>query len=315
MTSKEVMQMKNEKDENRDGCGDDRAPARRRGNPFGRLFDDEFFGDFFNEPFPGLFPDFDERFQRMREDMDRRFGRTAGGPALERPEGEGDEKEGRPSVSTRTFGPYVYGYRMHMGPDGVPHVETFSNMGTGDGDIRFPSERPSLEGRPAGPGEKAPRHSDGGSCPSPAATTGEGPQTPMYEVMNCRDSMILVAEVPGIDRKEIDLRLDGDVLRMDARGKYKSYTLTVQLPAHAKLDRRSMHYRNGLLELKLKKSDPASERKADRKGSPEGKEEGAKKGAGGDGKESGWEGGEEGKCGMDGEGPSDGAGRKNIKVN
>jgi len=278
-------------------------PSRRRRSPFRGLFDDDPFDPFFDEPFSMGFEDIDRRFARMRAEMDRMFGavdRGGGGPT---PADEGRDGGG----DVRRFGPYVYGYRMHVGPDGVPHVQKFGNApGRGSPRELGTSETPAFK---VSPPDASPRGGGTGTCGGevPASVKSAGPtdpssETPLYEVNECDGDLYLVVELPGIGRKDIDLRLDDNVLRMDARGSRRNYTLTIPLPGAVKLDRRKVHHRNGVLEVCLPRlggevPDP-------------GGEEGRK---GHDDKKAGDGEGEGKDAGFQGEGSS--GGPKNIKIN
>ncbi len=233
----------------------DRHPARRY-RRLGSFLDEETFGSFF-----GGFGGMDRRFDMMRREMDEIMGLMEAGPDVPFQRGEGGGEEG---VRGRRPGPYVYGCRVTMGPDGVPHVQEWGN--------RRPSRGIPLEDRQGGgvceplPAPDKPKSQDGPATGEPAG------ETPMYEMGDCKDSLSLVAEIPGVDRKDIDLRLDDGVLRMDARGRHKSYTLTVQMPAGVRLDRRYLQYRNGVLEIRLPKTAPPRAKKIGKEGdgSPDG---------------------------------------------
>jgi HSP20 family protein len=227
----------------------------------GSFFDEEPFGSLFGGPLFGGLGGMDRRFDMMRREMDEMMGLMEAGPDAPF---RGEEDGGDVGFRGRRPGPYVYGCRVTMGPDGVPHVQEWGNC--------RPSRGPSLEDRqgggvcePLSAPDKA-KSQDGPEVGEPAS------ETPMYELGDCKDSLSLVAEIPGVDRKDIDLRLDDGVLRMDARGRHKSYTLTVQMPASVRLDRRCLQYRNGVLEIRLPKTAPPRAKKIEKEGdgSPDG---------------------------------------------
>ena len=227
----------------------DRRPVRRY-RRFGSFFDEEPFGSLFGGPLFGGRGDMDRRFDMMSREMDEMMGLMEAGP--EAPF-RGEEDGGDEGFRGRRPGPYVYGCRVTMGPDGVPHVQEWGNC--------RPSRGPSLGDFDGGgvceplPAPDRAKSRDGPPAGEPAG------ETPMYELGDCKDSLSLVAEIPGVDRKDIDLRLDDGVLRMDARGRHKSYTLTVQMPASVRLDRRCLQYRNGVLEVRLPKTAPPRAKK------------------------------------------------------
>lgn len=73
---------------------------RKRRRPFDEWWDDDFFGD--------LFEDFD--FEKMNERMKRIWDKMLKDPDV------------------KTFGPYVYGFTYKVGPEGQPVFEEFGNV-------------------------------------------------------------------------------------------------------------------------------------------------------------------------------------------
>ncbi len=99
---------------------------------------------------------------------------------------------------------------------------------------------------------------------------------PPIDIMETKDDIILFADMPGVDEKSIDITLEQDVLTIEGRvepmvpegfdltyceyevGDFqRSFTLTVTI------DRNKIEatYKNGVLELRLPKAEPAKSRK------------------------------------------------------
>jgi len=91
------------------------------------------------------------------------------------------------------------------------------------------------------------------------------PSTDIYET---EDALTVVMEVPGVEKKDVDVRLENDTLRVDARldfGKYEGldplYTeynvghFSRAFSLSSKIDQQqiSAHLENGVLTLTLKK--------------------------------------------------------------
>ncbi|MEB3860461.1 MAG: Hsp20/alpha crystallin family protein [Desulfurococcales archaeon] len=115
-------------------------------------------------------------------------------------------------------GPIYYGVRITIGPDGVPRVEEFGNVKRG------------RRGRPL--------------------ITEE--IEPLVDVIEHGDEVWVVAELPGVDKEKIKVKAQEKKLVIKAENGRKYYK-EVDLPA--KVDPKSARasYRNGVLEVKLKK--------------------------------------------------------------
>jgi len=108
---------------------------------------------------------------------------------------------------------------------------------------------------------------------------GEKPLTRMWErewapsldISETRDNFVVKAEVPGIDAKDIDISLTGDVLTIKGEKKqereekeedyhlversYGSYSRSVRLPAEVESNKIKASYKNGILNITLPKSE------------------------------------------------------------
>jgi HSP20 family protein len=65
---------------------------------------------------------------------------------------------------------------------------------------------------------------------------------------------LIVAELPGVNEKEIKTNLKGDILILEAgeEGKRKYYK-EILLPAKVDFESKEESFKNGILEIKLKK--------------------------------------------------------------
>ncbi len=113
----------------------------------------------------------------------------------------------------------VYGFSIRTGLGGMPKVESFGNI----------------------------RESDAGPV---VADTRE----PIVDVFDEGDKILVVAELPGVAKKEIKVELNGDVLALTTTGARK-YAKEVLLPAAAKEEEEmTVTYNNGVLEVRLVKA-------------------------------------------------------------
>ena len=93
------------------------------------------------------------------------------------------------------------------------------------------------------------------------------PSTDMYEE---KGQLVIKAELPGIDEKDLEVTLDSDMLTMKAERKeevtedvahhirgryYGKYVQSLSLPYHVNADNVSATLENGVLELRLPKAE------------------------------------------------------------
>lgn len=109
------------------------------------------------------------------------------------------------------------------------------------------------------------------------------PHTDTYEE---KDQLVMKAELPGIDKKDLDITLEGDKLTIKAQKKeevkedathhtreryYGQYFRSVTLPYPVQEDKISATFDNGVLELRLPKAEEVKSKKIEIKAQiPEG---------------------------------------------
>ncbi|MFC2162345.1 archaeal heat shock protein Hsp20 [Candidatus Altiarchaeota archaeon] len=132
-------------------------------------------------------------------------------------------------IESRDMAPgkgYVYGFSMRTGPDGKPIVNEFGNV---------------------------PRMMEGGQVPPE--------REPLIDVLDGKDEITVIAELPGVDRQDIDLNADSASLSIDVGGSDRRYHKHLKLPAEIMSDDVKASYKNGVLEVKLKRARPAEKKK------------------------------------------------------
>mgnify|MGYP000572025286 CR=1 FL=1 len=72
------------------------------------------------------------------------------------------------------------------------------------------------------------------------------------------DSLRVVADIPGVDQQDIDLKCDGEVLTLDAVGNVREYRERVRLPARVDEHSASASYNNGILEVTFDRADDSA---------------------------------------------------------
>lgn len=87
--------------------------------------------------------------------------------------------------------------------------------------------------------------------------TKQGPQVveirePLVDVFDEKDCILVIAELPGVQEKDIKLHIKGDILKLETIGERK-YAKEILLPAKSDFESRKVNFKNGVLEIKLKK--------------------------------------------------------------
>ncbi|RLG40389.1 MAG: Hsp20/alpha crystallin family protein, partial [Thermoproteota archaeon] len=71
---------------------------------------------------------------------------------------------------------------------------------------------------------------------------------PVVDVLDFGKEIVVIAEMPGVEEKDINISVDGRRLRI----KGGQYSKTIDLPAKVDTSVRKS-YKNGILEIRLKK--------------------------------------------------------------
>jgi len=88
---------------------------------------------------------------------------------------------------------------------------------------------------------------------TPKGPTVEEEREPIIDVFDEKDEIKIYAEMPGVTKEDIKLDLKGDILDISAQSGEKKYHKEVLLPAKVKTKTMSSSYKNGILEIKIKK--------------------------------------------------------------
>jgi HSP20 family protein len=192
-------------------------------------FDDPFFG-----MRDDMFRDMDGEMRRMRAYMNAVMDRAVRGEL-----GQG-----------QAGGPYVYGWSMKVGPDGVPHVQTFGNVKPG----AMSGRRTALAGgEPPEEALDAESTEEGCGCqPDPLA--GPGVREPLTDVCDAGTNLVVTAEMPGIEREDIELETVDDTLVIRVEKGHRKYYKEVELPSSVVPNSARAKYNNGVLDITLEKA-------------------------------------------------------------
>src|SRR5713101_4876421 len=116
--------------------------------------------------------------------------------------------------------PFVYGFSMSVGPDGKPVIREFGNV------------EPSAKG----PLLKEERE-------------------PLVDVMNEGDDVVVVTELPGVEKDQIKLESTDRALKIAVDSAKRRYLKEMELPHMVDPRTAKATYKNGVLEVRFAKSD------------------------------------------------------------
>jgi HSP20 family protein len=107
-------------------------------------------------------------------------------------------------------------------------------------------------------------------------TEGAGEWLPSLDVSETKNELVVKAEVPGMDPKDIDISLSDGMLTIKGEKKqekeekeadyhlversYGSFTRSVQLPKEVQSEKINASYKNGILKITLPKSEEAKKK-------------------------------------------------------
>jgi len=133
------------------------------------------------------------------------------------------ERFGVPKEEIKEFkSPFVYGFRITIGPDGVPKIEEFGNI------RRRRGTKPSI-------------------------TEISEEREPLVDVLDEDDKVRIIAEMPGVEKERIKLRVQDRKLIIKASNGHRKYYKEVDLPAEVDIKKAKATYRNGVLEIEIPK--------------------------------------------------------------
>lgn len=180
---------------------------------------DEFFEEWFKRRRRSpFFREFDEIFR----DMERMF-EEAFKEFRELPENLVREKRMPDGRTVREYGPIVYGYSVTIGPDGKPVIREFGNV------------RPSAR---------------------PGVLDVKSEREPLVDIIEEPETVKVVAEVPGVEKNDIQLYGTDKTLTIKVDTPTRRYFKEVELPAEVDPKSAKSTYKNGVLEVVLKKRAP-----------------------------------------------------------
>ncbi|MBD3397710.1 Hsp20 family protein [Candidatus Micrarchaeota archaeon] len=165
-----------------------------------------------------LFENIDEMFERMREEMEDEMEKMRGF-RVQLDEGQLRKMSQNPNVK-------VYGYSMRVGPDGKPQFREFGNVK---------------------PQEKGPTMQEGSESREKEQETGG--REPLIDMFTSKGKTTVVAELPGVSEKDINVTLKGKKLEIKVGKGERKYYKELELPKKFTKKKMKQKYNNGVLEL------------------------------------------------------------------
>jgi HSP20 family protein len=194
-------------------AGEDEKKRKRAFDPFGR--DDDVFSMGFGSEMDGM-------MERMREDMKR---------MMEGMSMNMDNDQIKRLSQDRNV--RVYGYSMRMGPDGKPQIMEFGNVAPAKMEKGKKARAPSEEGARRGEeSEKEP-----------------GEREPLVDIIQQKDKLTVIAELPGVAEKDIKINASGKNLEIRVDSGERKYSRKLELPRSVDPKKMQKKYNNGVLEL------------------------------------------------------------------
>jgi HSP20 family protein len=168
--------------------------------------------------FRGGLEDIDEAFKEMEKMMAKEFENLS----KRAPETLIREQILPDGTKMKSWGPFVYGYSVTVGPDGKPKVREFGN---------FKAE--TRLGKP---------HMD-----------VKEKREPLADVIPGDGEIRVIVELPGVEKKDIKLSGTEDKLTISVDTPERKYFKEVELPAKVETKKATSKYKNGVLDITVPK--------------------------------------------------------------
>jgi len=163
------------------------------------------------------FPDIDEMMKEMEKMMQEAFKNVE----QQVPKNLIKERKMDDGSIVREMGPIVYGYSVKIGPDGRPEIRKFGNVNS------FPNV---LGGGLAVKEERE----------------------PLVDVIRGKDELRVVAEMPGVNKEDLRVTAEENVLIIESLTGQPRYQKRIELKETVDPKTAKSTYKNGILEIAFK---------------------------------------------------------------
>jgi len=168
-------------------------------------------------PFLRGFRDIDEFFKEMEEMMVKEIAELA----RRAPTDSIKERTLPDGTKVKSWGPFIYGYSVKIGPNGKPKFREFGNMKT-----RVRLGRPQIDIK-----EK---------------------REPLVDTMITNGQVKVIAELPGVQKEDLKLHTTEDTLTISV-DTLRKYYREIELPTTVDPKEAKASYKNGVLEITLQR--------------------------------------------------------------
>jgi HSP20 family protein len=169
---------------------------------------------------PFIFRDIERMIEEMEKEMADVFKELEG----QIPEDLAQEHILPDGSVKKEYGPFVYGYSVKIGPDGKPVVREFGNM--------KPNANVGEDKKPLSLQEA---------------------REPLVDIIQEQDQIKVIAELPGVEKEDIQLYATEKTLTIDVTNPEHRYHKELELPFEVDEDSAASTYRNGVLETVIKR--------------------------------------------------------------
>ncbi len=116
--------------------------------------------------------------------------------------------------------PYVYGFNLHVGPDGKPQLDEFGN-------------RPEkmIRDKQVEPTEIE----------------------PSADVIEGDENVSITVDIPGVEKEDIDLNITDNTLEITVDNPKRNYHKIINLPCDVIPKKTQVTYKNGVLDITIKR--------------------------------------------------------------
>jgi HSP20 family protein len=169
--------------------------------------------------FRGFLPeDSDDVFRQMEEMMEKEFEELA----KKVPRDLVRETTLPDGSKVNEWGPFVYGYSVTIGPDGKPQIREFGNVKP---EAKFGKPQLNIKEE----------------------------REPLVDIIPSNNEIRVIAELPGVDKKDIKLHGTERSLTISVDIPQRKYYKEVELPSRVDPKEAKSSYKNGVLEVTLQK--------------------------------------------------------------
>lgn len=181
--------------------------------------EDDHSSEWFRRRRSPFFRDWDfEDIDKMFHDMERMMEEEFKSFTSRVPKDYVRERKLPDGSTSREFGPFVYGYSVKIGSDGKPEINQFGNLKPSRGGPQVKEER-----------------------------------EPLVDIVETDGEVHVVAELPGVDKKDIKLQGTEETLTISVDIPQRRYFKEIKLPAKVRVTEAKTGYKNGVLEVTFPK--------------------------------------------------------------